>query len=128
MINISQFIQTKDGDSGEGLDFIRRVDRLFDLGDQIEDRDKSGLIPFEDRFITEGLRQMGFPQSGVSDENEIGPLLDPGGTGEREDLLLGDLRVEGPIKLGKSFRLLDTAAFQEMLHPELMTVLSFLFQ
>ena len=45
---------------------------------------------------------MGFPQSGISDEDKVEGIFDPGRVDEGQDVVLADLGIEMPVKLVQS--------------------------
>ena len=55
---------------------------------------------------------MGFTEPCVSDEDQVGGIFDPGRTGEGQDIVLADLRIEMPIELVQRLHMFDSG------HPE----------
>ena len=58
--DVAELIQAKDWDFGIEIDQAIEVLRLGELGGEIEERDKDGLIAFEDGIMADGRGQMGF--------------------------------------------------------------------
>ena len=107
MIRITELIDTEDPDLGIVIDFGSWVVRLMDPGNQVEGGDTGRGIAPENRLITDGGGDMGFPQSGVSDEDQIEGIFDPGRVDEGQDIILADLGIEKPVELVQSLDLLS---------------------
>jgi hypothetical protein len=125
--DIAQLIKAKDRDFGIEIDQAIEVFRLGELGGKIKERDKDGLIAFEDGIVADGRGQMGFTDSGRTDEDKVRGFLEPVRMKKLHDLVPWDFGVEGPIKVLKQFNSFDPGGTHQVLDslslPELILLL-----
>jgi len=82
VIRIAQLIDTEHPDLCIIINFGRRVVGLMNLRDEVEGGDTGRGIASENGLITNGGGDMGFPQPGISDEDQVEGIFDPGGVDE----------------------------------------------
>jgi hypothetical protein len=125
--DIAEFIKAKDRDLGIEIDQAIEVLRLGELGGEIEERDKDGLIAFEDGIMADGRGQMGFTDPSRSDEDKVRGFFEPVRMKKLHDLVSGDFGVKGPIKVLKELNAFDPGGTHQVLDslslPELILLL-----
>jgi hypothetical protein len=77
---------------------------LEKIADQIEDRGVADKQVALDRFVADGLGQMGFAQSRRTEEEDVGAFLDEVASGQLEELLLGQLGIKAPVEVLEGFQ------------------------
>jgi hypothetical protein len=68
---------------------------------------------------------MGFAKPGISDEDEVEGLFDPGGVDEGQDVVLADLGIEMPIELVQGLDMFYARHTQESFDFVLFSIFDF---
>jgi hypothetical protein len=125
--DVAQFIKAKHRNFCIEIDQVIEVLGFRELGGEIEERDKDGLIAFEDGIMADGRGQMGFTDSGRTDEDKVRGFLEPVRMKKLHDLVSGDFGIEGPIEVLKELGPFDAGGTHQVLDslslPELILLL-----
>ena len=112
---VAHLVEAEHGHPGVVLDEAVDAFRLGEPGREIEERHEDRLFSLRYRVKAEGTRDMRLPHPGRADQDEIARLLQPVGGHELHELLPWQLRVEGPVEVGKEFHPFDPRHAQQVL-------------
>jgi hypothetical protein len=130
--DVTQLIEAEDRNFGVEIDQAIEVLGFGELGGEIKERDKDGLMAFEDGIMADRRGEMGFTDSGRADEDEVRGFFEPVGVKKLQDLVSGDFRVKGPVKVLKELDPFDPGGTHQVLDslllPELILLLEESFQ
>ncbi len=125
--HVAQFIEAEDRNFRIEIDQAIEVLRFGEFGGEIKERDKDGLIAFQDGIMADGRGKVGFTDPGRTDEDEVGGFFEPVGVKELHDLIPWDFGVKGPIKVLKELDPFDSGGSHQVLDslflPELILFL-----
>ena len=115
--DIAELVQTQERRLGIVLDQGVRVFGLGQFRGEVEEAEEEGLVALEDGLMAEGGREMGLPDSGRTDQDQVGRLLQELRPDVLHDLVAGDLGVERPVEVVEELGAADAGHFQEILDP-----------
>lgn len=125
--HVAQFIEAEDRNFGIKIDQVIEVLGFGELGGEIKERDKDGLIAFKYRVVADGRGKVGFADPGRTDEDEVGGFFEPVGMKELHDLVPRNFGVKGPVKVLKQFDPFDPGGSHQVLDslflPELILLM-----
>ena len=126
--HVAQFIEAEDRNFRIEIDQAIEVLRFGEFGGEIKERDKDGLIAFQDGIMADGRGKVGFTDPGRTDEDEVGGFFEPVGVKELHDLIPWDFGVKGPIKVLKELDPFDSGGSHQVLDSLLLPELILLIE
>ena len=125
--HVAQFVKAENRNFGIEIDQAIEVLCFGESGGQIKERDKNGLIAFQDGIMADGRGKVGFTDPGRTDEDEVAGFMEPVGMKKLHDLVSGDFGIKGPVKVLKQFDAFDPGGSHQVLDsfflPELILFL-----